>query len=205
MFRIRILVALITVVVLSVYLYQNHRTAVLDVVSYIQTTIGVGGVKGLAGPVQLVRVSDGDTIVVRLNRKNESIRLIGIDTPEKFQSTKLERDAAESPLTKEEIKRLGESASDITESLLIGKQIYLEFDATERDRYGRLLAYVYTKDLTGEWLFDGEVFEQVNLEIVRSGWAEPLTIPPNVRYANRYVEASREAREADKGMWRVLD
>jgi len=175
-----------------------------EVADFIESLLSTPEVVGLAGPADLVRVTDGDTIVVTWEGREEKVRLIGMDTPEKYMSDKLKRDAERSPLSIEELRELGKEASAYTASLLTDKPLYLEFDATERDRYGRVLAYVYTHDPLGEWQFGGERFSQVNLDIVQGGWAEPLTLPPNVRYAEDYVTASRKAKQANRGMWRVI-
>jgi micrococcal nuclease len=192
------------VIGLTLLIMLSDRIAVVQKGLDLFEALGMSRVKGLQGPFRLVRVSDGDTIVVKIGAREEKLRLIGIDTPEKFESEKLEQDTAASPLSKEEIKRLGEAASAYTEKLLAGKKVYLELDATERDRYGRLLAYVYWRDTKGDWRFADKTFSQLNLEIVEAGWAEPLTIPPNVRYAETYLKASQQARQTAKGMWAVL-
>jgi len=175
-----------------------------EIAALFDEVLGTSGpqVVGLQGPAEVTRVSDGDTLRVELDGREESVRLIGVDTPEKFKSDKLERDAEESPLSETEIQALGEEASAYAERLLGGQEVYLELGTEERDRYGRILAYVYVRDPEGDWTFRGERFAQVNLELARAGWADPLTIPPNVAYAERYVEAAREAREANLGMWR---
>ena len=175
-----------------------------DLRGLLEDILGTSQVAGLEGPARLERVTDGDTLVVRLNGREEKLRLIGIDTPEKRGGDKLRRDAENSPLSEEDIKRLGEQASRYTEALVQGQQLYLERDTTERDRYGRLLAYVYVPSADGDVVIDGENFSQVNLAIVEGGWAEPLTVPPNVRYADDYVAASRAARRQNRGMWREL-
>ncbi len=193
---------LLLLAALLFFLYLNNgRLPSLADVKYI---LGLGSTQGLIGPLELIRVSDGDTIVVNLDGEEESIRLIGIDTPEKFQSDKLERDDANSPLSKAEIQRLGKQASEVTEKLVEGKWLFLELDVEERDRYRRLLAYVYFKDARGDYTFGDERFKQLNLEIVKAGWAEPLTIPPNVRYSKDYLSASQLARSQDQGMWAEL-
>jgi micrococcal nuclease len=181
------------------FLYLNAGR--LPSLSDIRYLFNQPTIDGLIGPVELVRVSDGDTIVVHWENKEESIRLIGVDTPEKFASDKLERDDAKSPLTKKEIQRLGKLASEYTSSLIDGKVLYLELDTEDRDRYRRLLAYVYFCDANGDYAFGETRFEQVNLELVKAGWATPLTIPPNVRYADDYVNANRVAQQENKGMW----
>ena len=148
-----------------------------------------------------MRVLDGDTVELETLG---TIRLIGIDTPEKFSSTKLERDAEETGRSTEAIQIMGEAASAFTESLLQGQRVWVELGVEERDRYGRVLAYLYLEDPDGEWTYNGQGFSQVNLDIIFSGWAEPLTIPPNVAYADLYLEVVRDAREARRGMWAEL-
>jgi micrococcal nuclease len=184
-------------------LYLNYgRFPSLDDVRYL---LGLGSVQGLVGPIEVLEVSDGDTLRIKMDGQEESIRLIGIDTPEKYASDKLERDDANSPLTRAEIQELGKKATQVTEALLKGKRLYLEFDTEERDRYRRLLVYVYYPDLQGEYRFDDQPFSQLNLELVKAGWAQPLTIPPNVRYTNDYVVASKIARAKNKGMWGKME
>jgi micrococcal nuclease len=69
--------------------------------------------------------------------------------------------------------------------------VRLTLDVEPRDRYGRLLAYVHRRD---DGLF-------VNAELVRRGYATTLTIPPNVRHAERFRTLAREARKAGRGLW----
>ena len=169
----------------------------------LQRLLQTHHIQGLEGPVRLVRVVDGDTIVIDIGKQQEHIRLIGVDTPEKHSSDKLERDLVSSGLSKEEMKALGEKASGQTEKLLGNKPLYLEQDSAERDRYGRLLMYVYYSDSQGDFIFANQTFKQLNLELLKSGWADALTIPPNVKYAERYVKASQEARANKLGMWKI--
>lgn len=152
----------------------------------------------LQGPLLVTRVVDGDTADLEgLGR----VRLIGIDAPESSANDRARLQARQSGREVEEVVRLGQEAKRFTESLLRGKRVWLELDVQERDPYGRVLAYLYLEDPRGDWSYDGRRFRQVNLEIVRGGWADPLTIPPNVRYAGLYLEASREARAKALGMW----
>jgi micrococcal nuclease len=120
------------------------------------------------------RVVDGDTIVV----DGESVRLIGIDTPESVK-----------PGTP--VECFAKEASAFTERLVEGRRVRLERDVEERDRYDRLLGYVYRR---GDGLF-------VNAELVRRGYATPATFPPNVRHADEFSRLAREAREAGRGLW----
>lgn len=140
---------------------------------------------------RVVRVIDGDTIQVRLsNARTERVRLIGMDTPEVYESEKLERDARESGRSRAEIQALGRLASEFTKKHLDGRDLALELDVQMRDRYGRLLAYI--------WLPDGIQF---NVLILREGYAQVLTIPPNVKYTDLFLACQREAREKVRGLW----
>ncbi len=77
----------------------------------------------------------------------------------------------------------------------------MEIGVEERDRHGRVLAYLYLGDPAGDWQSGSLSFRQVNLEIVRAGLADPLTIPPNSQFSEIYVQAVREARAEGRGMW----
>ena len=130
-------------------------------------------------------VVDGDTIDVVVDGREERVRLTGIDTPE------VARDASgDRPATVCEC--FGDEATAFVERLLpVGTPIRLERDVVGRDDYGRLLAYVYRAE-------DG-IF--VNYEIVRQGYAQPLTIPPNVTFSELMVAAARDAEADDAGLW----
>lgn len=134
------------------------------------------------------RVVDGDTLKLS---NNERVRLIGVDTPEVHQSSKLMRDARKSGKDVSEIQALGARASTFTKSLCEGKKVRLEFDVERRDRYGRTLAYVYLEDGTF-----------VNAKIIEEGYAQVMTIPPNVKHADLFLKAQKEARESGRGLWK---
>jgi len=136
----------------------------------------------LQGPFPLVRVIDGDTIAITVGGLEERVRLIGIDTPER-----------DTPF--------GPRATAFMQAALGTGAVWLELDARERDRFGRLLAYVYVEDANGSWAWRGGRFTQANLAIAQAGLADLLTISPNVRYTELYVAAVREARAAGRGMW----
>lgn len=138
----------------------------------------------LQGPVPVLRVIDGDTLELPFGQTTESVRLIGIDTPETYPET----------------EPYGPEASAFTGALLTGQEVYVEVGVEECDRYGRVLAYLYG-DPGGDWHSGSMNLRQVNLEIVRAGLADPLSIPPNIQYADQYVQAAREARTAGRGMW----
>lgn len=134
------------------------------------------------------RVVDGDTL--KLSNK-ERVRLIGLDTPELHYSDKLLRDSRKSGKDSRTIQALGEKASDFTKNLCSGKKVRIEFDVVRRDRYGRLLAYVYLEDGTF-----------VNAKIIEEGYAQVMTIPPNVKYADYFRNLERKARVDKKGLWK---
>jgi micrococcal nuclease len=122
---------------------------------------------------------DGDTLVVHVDGRDEKVRLIGIDTPETVDPRK-------------PVECFGKEASQhMKEMVPPGSAVRLERDAELRDRYGRLLAYVFRES-------DGEF---VNEAMVADGFAQTLTIPPNVAYADRFTDAQRAAREDGKGLW----
>jgi micrococcal nuclease len=156
------------------------------------------GIAWLAGtlacaetPSARVRVVlDGDTIEVVRNGRSERVRLIGIDTPEAHDSPKLDRLVAQGQ-DRTQILALGRDATAFTRARLLGRAVELEFDRETRDRYGRTLAYV--------WL-DGALF---NATLVEAGHARLLTIPPNVRYVERFRVLERAARHARRGLWRA--
>lgn len=125
---------------------------------------------------RVMRVIDGDTITVLIGDAEMTLRLIGVDTPETV--------APNQP-----VGCYGPEASAFTRAALTGKQVILEQDVSETDRFGRLLRYV--------WL-DGQLFNET---LVREGYAQVSTFPPDVRYVDRLRAAQVAAREANKGRW----
>ena len=142
------------------------------------TSAGPGATSGAARSGAVVsRVVDGDTIVIRVGSASDKVRLIGIDTPESVK-----------PGTPVQCFALEASAR--TKALLpAGTPVRLEGDVEQRDRYGRLLAYVYA---------DGRF---VNRELVARGYARTLTIPPNVAHADEFARLAGRARSAGLGLW----
>jgi len=137
--------------------------------------------------ILVTRVIDGDTIVLA---DGERVRLVGIDTPETHFNKKLERDMKHTTRDYKTIIALGKKATEFTRGLVLGKKVRLEFDIEKRDRYKRLLAYVYLPD--GRMLND---------EIVRAGYAKIYTFPPNVKHVDKFIESQKEARENNRGLW----
>lgn len=127
--------------------------------------------------VSLVRVVDGDTIIVRMpDGSDERLRYIGLDAPESVQPGA-------------EVEYLGLEASAHNLKLLASGPLRIRFDQEERDQHGRLLAYVWA----------GDVF--VNEQLVRDGFAEEREYPPNVSLQDVLRAAEKAARAAGQGIW----
>lgn len=131
----------------------------------------------------VVRVIDGDTIEVDVAGRRERVRLLGIDTPEIPHAAGDDR-----PATPGEC--FGDEATAFAADLLpAGTQVRLERDVVGRDHYDRILAHVYRDAV------------HVNLELVRQGFATPLTIEPNGVHRGSIVAAATAAEQADVGLW----
>jgi len=122
------------------------------------------------------RVVDGDTIVVHVAGKEESVRLIGVDTPETVHPSK-------------PVEYFGKEASAFTKQMVEGKHVRLEYDWQRRDKYGRLLAYVYLED--GTFL---------NAEIIKQGFGFAYTKYP-FKYLDEFREYQRSAQANNRGLW----
>jgi micrococcal nuclease len=132
--------------------------------------------------VSLIEITDGDTIRVDVDGRNEPVRLILIDAPETH-------DPNNPP------ECYGQEATTYLSWLLsLGADLYLETDVSDRDRFGRLLRYVWLD------LGDGEVY-LVNEALVRAGYAAFSTFPPDVKYVEEIREAGQFAREYGYGLW----
>jgi endonuclease YncB( thermonuclease family) len=123
------------------------------------------------------RVVDGDTFVATVRNRRERVRVIGVDTPESVDPNRPD-------------EPFGEEASDFAKHYLDGATVRLAGDVEPRDRYGRMLAYV--------WLRDGTFW---NALLAAEGYAQQLTIPPNVTYADLFRRLVSEARRNDRGLW----
>jgi len=140
----------------------------------------------------VVRVIDGDTF--ELNDKSR-VRLLGIDTPEKYQSKKLERDAETSGQDIKTIKKLGKLASDYVKGIAEGKRVRLERDPKndDKDKYGRLLRYVYLEDGTC-----------INAKILKDGYAQVYD-KFEITKIDEFRKLQKEARENNRGLWGPVD
>lgn len=181
---------LIALVLLSVYLYsRSHNiTSHLDTLLHEQVEVA----EDEFIKCSVIRVVDGDTFHCRLpDGKDEKVRLVGIDTPEIERNPKAIMDAGRSGQDLETIVSLGKKAANFTKSYLKpGTTVKLELVTQPRDKYGRLLAYVYLSDET-----------MLKTLLVREVYAQVMTIPPNVKFQYLFLKLQREAREQGKGLW----
>lgn len=121
------------------------------------------------------RVVDGDTIIIQ--GFSDSVRLIGINTPELADP-------------RSDVRCFAQIAAKRLEDLIGEREVALEADIQDRDRYHRLLRYVYLPDGTF-----------VNLIMIKEGYGTIMTIPPNIRYAPLFLAAQQEARQRQRGVW----
>lgn len=128
--------------------------------------------------VLVTKVVDGDTIVVD---DKYTVRLIGIDTPETVDPRR-------------PVGCFGKEASNETKSLLSDKVVILQKDLSETDKYKRLLRYIFLPLENGQILF-------INDYLVRKGFAQVLTYPPDIKYNEQFRQAEKEARENKRGLW----
>jgi len=126
---------------------------------------------------EVVEVVDGDTINVEMDGTVYAVRYIGIDCPETTHPY-------------EPVEWMGPEATEADRQLVENTIVYLEKDVSETDRYGRLLRYVFLADGTF-----------VNAELVRLGYAQPVTYAPDVRHQNLLLKMQQEAMEAGRGLW----
>lgn len=133
---------------------------------------------------KVIKVIDGDTIQVNLNKRIEKVRFIGVNCPE--STTRLEP--------------YGKEASNFTRKNLLNKTVYLELDIQTYDKYNRLLAYVWLA--TPNKITEQEIRKKMfNAILLLEGFAQIMTVPPNVKYVDYFVKFQREAREKQKGLW----
>lgn len=123
--------------------------------------------------VKVIKVIDGDTIEIEGGQK---VRYIGIDTPETVDPRK-------------PIQCFGKEASVKNKELVAGKQVRLEKDISETDKYGRLLRYIYVEDIF------------VNDYLVRQGYAHASSYPPDIKYQDQFTQAQNEAKNNSRGLW----
>lgn len=173
---------------------MSWRAAVLWALVFLGLALAGGGIELLSGGIggneegvvlassgRIVRVIDGDTVRVRLGDSTQTVRYIGVDTPETVKPG--------AP-----VECFGRRASAFNRRLVSGRRVRLRFGRERRDRYGRLLAYVYLR---------GVGRRSVNARLVSRGYGTVLTIPPNTEHARSFERLERKARRRRLGIWRA--
>ena len=142
-------------------------------------TAGFESTSGAADLYAVTKIVDGDTVVVSINGKDTTIRLIGLDTPEMYSAEK-------------RIECFAEEASAKARELLSGKDVMLEADSSQEsyDVYGRTLAYIR--------LSDGRLFNKIMIE---EGYGREYTYIYPYAYQKEFKAAELTARDAGKGLW----
>lgn len=138
---------------------------------------------------KVVRVVDGDTIVVDRGRGEEKIRFVLVNTPETKHP-------------KKGVEFYGKEASDFTKNTLSNKTVYLQKDVSETDKYGRLLRYIWIERPTSNEPSNEEVRTKCfNAILLAGGYANVSTFPPDLKYVDLFRQIEREAREKNLGLW----
>ncbi|MDD5089417.1 MAG: thermonuclease family protein [Candidatus Wallbacteria bacterium] len=151
---------------------------VLCILVYFMTSGRNDQLREISGTV--VAIADGDTFRIIINHRRDTVRLLGIDCPEKDQ-------------------KYGPAATEFARGFLMpdhkpGQEVRLEFDIERRDKYGRLLAFVYNSK--GEML---------NRELLRSGLSRTLFIDPNSLYRQEFREIAAKAKKSGLNIWNPAD
>lgn len=133
------------------------------------------------------RIIDGDTIKVKIANKSYNVRIIGVNTPETNHPTK-------------GVESYGLEAKEFTKKKLTGKTVWLEFDTQQKDKYGRLLAYVWLEkpNAIDEDKIRTKMFNAI---LLLEGYAQVMTVQPNIKYADYFVKFQKEAFQEKRGLW----
>lgn len=145
---------------------------------------------------KIERVIDGDTAIISFifddgsKYLKERVRFIGVNTPETVHPNK-------------PVEYYGKEASNFTKKELTDQIVWLQTDVEVKDRYGRMLAYVWLKEPTKDELDDENVIREYmfNAKLLLDGYAQLMTVQPNSRYSNLFVHFQREARQESRGLW----
>ena len=164
-------------ILISIIIIISTLTGCSDIYSEFIPTNSITAPSSDSAKYDVVRIVDGDTIIIDLSGENTKVRMIGIDTPESVHSDKSKN------------CQFGKTASDYTNNLLSGKKISIEYDEDKYDPYGRVLAYVYVDN------------NMVNYDLVANGYAVAKKYYPNTKYAEIFTQAQIEAEKSKRGMW----
>lgn len=178
--------------------YLNSSERLVDTLSSSESAVSQHHQAGERIRCKVLKVYDGDTLACDLNgngrvdKPQEKIRLLGIDTPETRFSAKLKRKQKTStpkdePYAQEAREFLLQKVADQT--------VYLQFDRERTDRYGRTLAFVYGNESDDK---------SMNQKLIEQGFAAILFIDPNRQFKSQFKQAEKEARHARQGIWKPV-
>ncbi len=168
-------------------MYMSHYRIILPIALSLLACTSVNAVENTTPPriqkATVIRVVDGDTFVVKIDRTTETVRLIGIDTPELHHPTKT-------------VECFGKEASQNISTLLLNKEVTLmdESLGTNRDKYGRLLRYAYLQEKP----FTPVTF--INAAMIKNGYAYAYT-RFDFRYKEQFKQYAQNAKDHDRGLW----
>ncbi|MBM3711888.1 MAG: thermonuclease [Actinobacteria bacterium] len=179
-----LLLILFNVIVFSCGLNKDKpNISEFDVSSYLE--------KDRKKIYQVSEIIDGDTYKIIIDKFEFKVRLIGVDTPEASRSFKTKSDAKRKGVKSNQIIEIGKIATLFLKNYISeGDSIRLELDIQKFDRYGRILAYVY--------LMNGEMINEI---LLKEGYAQVMTIPPNIKYQDKFMLLQQYAIENSKGLW----
>jgi micrococcal nuclease len=161
------------------------KTAAMFLTATLFFWIGLEAVTTYKEPARVMRIINGDTLTIIYQGKWEEIKLLGLDMPETTLNDRVYEKALKNSTTPAEIINRGLTGREFVKKYLqYGSQIWIEFDVQKRDRFSRLLGYAY--------LTDGRMLNEI---ILRAGLSEPLLIPPNLKYKQRFQEIARLAQK----------
>ena len=174
--RNKVLIAVIATGLLFVGLIYYLSNSLYDL-SFTGKTISYNSQNN--GLYKVIRVIDGDTVIVEINGKNKTVRLIGINTPETVDPRR-------------PVECFGIEASNKAKEILNNRSVKLKADniVGERDKYGRLLRYIFLEDGTN-----------FNKMMISEGYAYEYTYDLPYKYQDEFKQAEKEARESKKGIW----
>jgi len=161
------------------------KTAAMFLTAALLFGVGLEAVTAYKEPARIMRIINGDTLTILYQGKWEEIKLLGLDMAETTLNDRVYEKALKNSTTPAAIINRGLADREFVKKYLqYGSQIWIEFDTQKRDRFSRLLGYVY--------LADGRMLNEI---ILRAGLTEPLLIPPNLKYQQRFQEIARLAQK----------
>jgi micrococcal nuclease len=154
------------------------KTVAICLLAALLLGTGLEAVTTYKEPARIMRIINGDTLTILYQGKWEEIKLLGLDMPETTLNDRVYEKALKDSTTPAAIINRGLTGREFVKKYLqFGSQIWIEFDTQKRDRFSRLLGYVY--------LADGRMLNEI---ILSAGLSEPLFIPPNLKYQERFQE-----------------